>query len=64
LAVEAPTYADYCVFGMFMWGLEGCSTIDVLEVDDPVAVWPASDCSMRLGGMAPRSAPSIQCPGV
>jgi glutathione S-transferase len=57
---ESPTYADYCVFGMFMWA-RGCSTIDVLEVDDPVAVWRERLLD-AFGGMA-RSAPSVQCPG-
>ncbi|HEY3659420.1 MAG TPA: glutathione S-transferase family protein [Steroidobacteraceae bacterium] len=57
---EAPAYADYCVFGMFMWA-RGCSTIDVLEVDDPVAVWRERLLD-AFGGMA-RSAPSVQCPG-
>jgi glutathione S-transferase len=56
---EAPTYADYCVFGMFMWA-RGCSAIELLEVDDPVAVWRKRLLD-AFGGMA-RSAPSVQHP--
>jgi glutathione S-transferase len=56
---DAPTYADYCVFGMFMWP-RGCSTIDVLELDDPIAAWRERLLD-AFGGMA-RSAPSVQYP--
>jgi glutathione S-transferase len=34
----APAYADYCVFGMFMW-VRCISGIEPLEVDDPVFTW-------------------------
>ncbi len=34
----APAYADYCVFGMFMWAR--CSSpVELLEADDPVFHW-------------------------
>jgi glutathione S-transferase len=35
---EAPVYADYCVFGMFMWA-RVCSPIDILEPEDPIVSW-------------------------
>jgi glutathione S-transferase len=35
---EAATYADYCVFGMFMWA-RACRPVDVLQPDDPIVVW-------------------------
>jgi glutathione S-transferase len=57
---EAPTYADYCLFGMFMWA-RGCSTTELLEVDDPVALWRERLLD-AFGGVA-RSAPRVQCPG-
>lgn len=34
----APAYADYCVFGMFMWA-RCVSAIPLLEPDDPVHAW-------------------------
>ena len=56
---EEPTYADYCVFGMFMWA-RGCSTIEVLDLGDPVAAWRERLLD-AFGGLA-RSAPSVQYP--
>ena len=35
---SAPAYADYCVFGMFMWA-RVCSPVDLLEPDDPIVAW-------------------------
>jgi glutathione S-transferase len=57
---EAPTYADHCVFGMFMWA-RGCSAIELLEVDDPVALW--RDLLLDSYGGLARSAPTVQRPG-
>jgi glutathione S-transferase len=34
----APAYADYCVFGMFMWA-RCCSPIELLTTDDLVHDW-------------------------
>jgi glutathione S-transferase len=55
----APTYADYCVFGMFMWA-HICSAIDILEPDDPIAVW-RERLFDAFGGLA-RSAPTVHRP--
>ena len=38
LAGEAPAYADYIVFGAFMWA-RGVSPFRLLEADDPVHAW-------------------------
>jgi len=38
LAGESPAYADYAVFGMFMWG-RGASPVDLLAEDDPLTPW-------------------------
>ncbi|MDO9712974.1 glutathione S-transferase family protein [Paracraurococcus lichenis] len=38
LAGEAPAYADYIVFGAFMWA-RGASAFRLLESDDPVHAW-------------------------
>jgi glutathione S-transferase len=54
---EAPTYADYCVFGMFMWA-RGCSAIELVEIDDPITPW-RDRLLDAFRGMA-RSAPSVQ----
>ncbi|MDB6083767.1 MAG: glutathione S-transferase [Gammaproteobacteria bacterium] len=54
---DAPTYADYCMFGMFMWA-RGCSSIELLETDDPVATW--RDRLLESFDGAARSAPSVQ----
>ncbi len=38
LAGEAPAYADYCVFGMFMWA-RCISEVQILAEDDAVYAW-------------------------
>lgn len=38
LAGEAPAYADYIVFGAFMWA-RAVSPFRLLEADDPVHAW-------------------------
>lgn len=38
IAGSAAAYADYCVFGMFMWA-RVCSPVDVLQSDDPIIAW-------------------------
>jgi glutathione S-transferase len=38
LAGDAPNYADYCVFGMFMWS-RCVSDIAIVEPDDPIHAW-------------------------
>jgi glutathione S-transferase len=38
LSGEAPAYADYIVFGAFMWA-RSVSPFRLLEVDDPVHAW-------------------------
>ena len=38
LAGERAAYADYCIFGLFMWA-RAVSRVELLEVDDPVTVW-------------------------
>lgn len=38
LSGESPAYADYCVFGMFMWA-RCCSVVPLLDEDDPVFWW-------------------------
>ena len=38
LAGAQPAYADYCVFGAFMWA-RSVSAFPLLEADDPVAAW-------------------------
>jgi glutathione S-transferase len=40
LAGEAPNYADYIVFGGFMWA-RSTSPFNLLEEADPVALWCA-----------------------
>ncbi|MFC4273813.1 glutathione S-transferase family protein [Achromobacter aloeverae] len=50
----APAYADYCVFGMFMWA-RCVSAIPLLQPDDPVHAWRERLLDAH-GGMA-RSAP-------
>ena len=57
LAGFEPSYADYCVFGMFMWA-RCSSAVELLESDDPVFQWRERLLD-AFGGMA-RSAPSIQ----
>ena len=48
-------YADYCVFGMFMWA-HCCSAVELLEVDDVITTWRARLLN-EFGGLA-RSAPT------
>ena len=38
LGGDRPAYADYCVFGLFMWA-RCSSAFPILEADDPVAAW-------------------------
>jgi glutathione S-transferase len=38
LGGERPMYADYCVFGMFMW-MRCCSDVILLDSSDPVYEW-------------------------
>lgn len=38
LAGKAAAYADYCVFGMFMWA-RCVSTVELPDRDDPVYAW-------------------------
>ena len=38
LAGAQPAYADYAVFGMFMWA-RCTSTLELLAEDDPVHAW-------------------------
>jgi len=56
---EIPAYADYCVFGMFMWA-RGCSATEILEADDPLVLW-RDRLLDAFGGLA-RSAPTVQSP--
>jgi glutathione S-transferase len=56
LAGDAPAYADYCVFGMFMWA-RCVSTADLLEDSDPVFAWRERLLD-AFDGMA-RFAPSV-----
>lgn len=54
---SVPAYADYCVFGMFMWA-RCTSPITLLEETDSVFSWRERLLDM-FNGLA-RSAPSIQ----
>jgi len=55
MAGEAPSYADYTVFGMFAWA-RGISPFKLLDRDDPLFAW--RDRMMALhGGIA------LQVPG-
>jgi glutathione S-transferase len=38
VAGDAPNYADYCVFGMFMWS-RCVSDIAIVEPNDPIYAW-------------------------
>lgn len=53
----SPAYADYCVFGYFMWA-RCTSETAILEESDPVYVW-RDRLLDEFDGMA-RSAPTIQ----
>jgi glutathione S-transferase len=35
---QSPAYADYIVFGLFMWA-RGASSLDPLDQADPVRAW-------------------------
>ncbi|MBV9656291.1 MAG: glutathione S-transferase family protein [Acetobacteraceae bacterium] len=54
LCGDRPAYADYCVFGMFMWA-RSVSATDLLAADDPVASWRERLLD-AFGGMARRAA--------
>jgi glutathione S-transferase len=58
LSGQTPAYADYCVFGMFMW-VHCISSIAILESQDPVYAW-RERLMDAFGGLA-RSAP-VQSP--
>ena len=51
---EAPTYADYIVFGAFQWA-RAISNFEVLAADDPVFAWRGRMLDL-YGGLA-RKAP-------
>ncbi|WP_394841393.1 glutathione S-transferase family protein [Pendulispora brunnea] len=38
VAGDAPAYADYCAFSMFMWA-RGVSQTELLPPDDPIFAW-------------------------
>jgi glutathione S-transferase len=57
LSGAAPTYADYCVFGMFMWA-RCISPVELLEPDDRISVWRDRLLDM-FGGMARSSAVAV-----
>lgn len=59
LAGEQPAYADYAVFGMFMWA-RCTSTLELLAEDDPVHAWRERLLDAH-DGMA-RSAPTAAQP--
>jgi glutathione S-transferase len=57
IAGDAPSYADYCVFGMFMWAR--CSSpVKLIEESDPIFTWRERLLD-AFGGLA-RSAPASQ----
>ena len=33
-----PAFADYCLFGVFMWA-RGVSAVELIAADDPVHAW-------------------------
>jgi glutathione S-transferase len=57
IAGDRPAYADYCVFGMFMWARCTCD-VDVLEPGDVVFAWRERLLD-AFDGLA-RRAPAIQ----
>ncbi|WP_225768913.1 glutathione S-transferase family protein [Inquilinus sp. Marseille-Q2685] len=57
LSGAQPAYADYCVFGMFMWA-RCTSPAELLQPDDPVFAW-RDRLLDAFGGMA-RAAPCVQ----
>lgn len=50
LGGAAPLFADYAIFGAFMW-VRGISTLAVLAADDPVAAWRERMLALH-GGLA------------
>lgn len=54
LGGDAPTYADYIVFGTLQWS-RTCSALQLLEADDPVLGW--FDRCLELHGGLGRSTP-------
>lgn len=54
LSGKEPLYADYCVFGLFMWA-RCVSDFELLEADDPINQWQESLLD-AFGGYA-RKAP-------
>jgi glutathione S-transferase len=60
LCGDAPGYADYCVFGMFMWA-RCTSPVELLDDDDPLVAWRERLLD-AFAGMA-RNAPSAQDDG-
>lgn len=54
LSADRPSYADYCVFGYFMWA-RCVSNFNLLEPDDPLNTWRDSLLD-AYGGLA-RNAP-------
>ncbi len=56
LSGGAPAYADYCVFGMFMWARCSSAT-PLLDKGDPVSLWRERLLD-RFDGLA-RSAPCL-----
>jgi glutathione S-transferase len=63
LSGAAPAYADYCVFGMFMWA-RCSSTAQLLDKDDPVSGWRERllDAFDGLARSAPCSCVEGKCP--
>jgi len=63
LSGAMPAYADYCVFGMFMWA-RCCSTAQLLSKDDPVFRWRERllDAFDGLARSAPCSGVETKCP--
>lgn len=53
IAGNAPLYADYTVFGAFMWA-RGVSPFPLLAEDDPVHAWRARMLDLH-GGLAARA---------
>jgi glutathione S-transferase len=52
---RSPAYADYIVFGLFMWA-RGASRFEPLEDDDPVHAWRQRLLDM-YDGLAAKAAP-------
>jgi hypothetical protein len=59
IAGALPGYADYCVFGMFMWA-RCSSSVELIEPDDPVVHWRERLLD-TFGGLA-RSARCVRSP--